>query len=122
MGVCRAVDALDVPRVGREPVPGRRLGRRARLQLGANKAEYNPDGPDLVVVKNGTVGAVPQPGDVVSVGRPNRTSFGHTAVVTADAVDPQGNGTSHPDPAERRRRQRRMGHLSGRTTGSSATT
>jgi len=60
---------------------------------GDNKAVYNPDGPDLVVVRNGTVGAVPQPGDVVSVGRTPYDSFGHTAVVTANAVDREGNGT-----------------------------
>ena len=58
-----------------------------------SKASENPDGPDLVVVKNGTVGAVPQPGDVVSVGPSNDEPFGHTAVVTANAVDAQGNGT-----------------------------
>ena len=57
------------------------------------KARYNPYGPQLLVVANGTVGAVPQPGDVVSVGRTHTDSFGHTAVVTASAVDAQGNGT-----------------------------
>ena len=61
--------------------------------LGTNKAKYNPNGPQLVVVNNGTVGAVPQPGDVVSVGRTRHDSFGHTAVVTANAVDARGNGT-----------------------------
>ncbi|HLN07110.1 MAG TPA: CHAP domain-containing protein, partial [Acidimicrobiales bacterium] len=60
--------------------------------LGTNRATYNPEGPDLVAVKNGTTGAVPQPGDVVSVGRDQDDSFGHTAVVTANAVDAQGNG------------------------------
>jgi hypothetical protein len=58
-----------------------------------SKASDNPGGPDLVVVENGTVGAVPQPGDVVSVGRSTDEPFGHTAVVTANAVDAQGNGT-----------------------------
>ena len=61
--------------------------------LASIKAKYNPDGPQLVVVANGTVGAVPQPGDVVSVRRTQDDRFGHTAVVTANAVDPQGNGT-----------------------------
>jgi len=61
--------------------------------LSSIKAEYNPNGPQLVVVANGTAGAVPQPGDVVSVGRTREDGFGHTAVVTANAVDEQGNGT-----------------------------
>ena len=58
----------------------------------AYKASDNPNGPDLVVVQNGTRGAVPQPGDVVSVGRSQAEPFGHTAVVTANAVDPEGDG------------------------------
>ena len=57
------------------------------------RAQYNPDGPQLVVVTNGTVGTAPQPGDVVSVGRTRYDNFGHTAVVTANAVDAQGEGT-----------------------------
>ena len=57
------------------------------------RARYNPSGPQLVVVTNGTVGAAPQPGDVVSIGRTQYDEFGHTAVVTATAVDAQGNGT-----------------------------
>ncbi len=57
------------------------------------RARYNPDGPQLVVVTNGTVGAAPQPGDVVSIGRTQYNAFGHTAVVTANAVDAEGNGT-----------------------------
>jgi hypothetical protein len=61
--------------------------------LASIKAKYNPDGPELIVVANGTVGAVPQPGDVVSVGPTKDDSLGHTAVVTANAVDAQGNGT-----------------------------
>ena len=60
---------------------------------GLFKAQYNPDEPQLVVVTNGTVGAVPQPGDVVSVGRTQYDNFGHTAVVTANAMDAQGDGT-----------------------------
>ena len=61
--------------------------------LAAIRATYNPDGPQLVVVTNGTDGAVPQPGDVVSVARTRNDNFGHTAVVTASAVDALGNGT-----------------------------
>jgi len=57
------------------------------------RSRYNPDGPQLVVVTNGTVGATPQPGDVVSIGRTQYDEFGHTAVVTANAVNAQGNGT-----------------------------
>ena len=60
---------------------------------GAYKATYNPDGPDLIVVNNGTVGTVPQPGDVVSLGPTQYDLFGHTAVVTATSVNEQGNGT-----------------------------
>ena len=57
------------------------------------RAKFNPGGPPLVAVNNGTVGAVPQPGDVVSLGQTRSDSFGHTAVVTANAVDARGNGT-----------------------------
>ena len=57
------------------------------------RSRYNPGGPQLLVVTNGTVGAAPQPGDVVSLGRTQYDDFGHTAVVTASAVDAQGNGT-----------------------------
>ncbi len=60
---------------------------------GNNKAIYNRNGPDLLVVNNGTLGSVPQPGDVVSVARTNANPYGHTAVVTASAVDARGDGT-----------------------------
>jgi len=60
---------------------------------GVYKQTYNPDGPDLIVVNNGTVGTVPQPGDVVSLGPTQYDVFGHTAVVTATSVSEQGNGT-----------------------------
>jgi hypothetical protein len=55
------------------------------------KAQYNPHGPNLLDVKNGTVGGAPIVGDVLSFtnGFPN----GHTAVVTASNVDSGGNGT-----------------------------
>ncbi len=61
--------------------------------LPSYKAKYNPNGPPLVVVNNGTIGAVPQPGDVLSVARSQANPYGHTAVVTANAVDPEGNGS-----------------------------
>lgn len=56
-----------------------------------NYARYNPDGPKLRVVRNGTRSAAPQPGDVLEMvdGDP----FGHTAVVTASRVNGRGNGT-----------------------------
>jgi len=61
--------------------------------FGDYKAKFNPNGPKLVVVNNGTVGAVPQPGDVISVARTQTNLYGHTAVVTASAVDSRGDGT-----------------------------
>jgi surface antigen len=61
--------------------------------LGNNKAVFNPYGPQLLVVNNPTVGAVPQPGDVISIARSAANPYGHTAVVTANAVDAHGNGT-----------------------------
>jgi hypothetical protein len=61
--------------------------------LANNKAAYNPDGPQLKVVTNGTLGAVPQPGDVISVARTASNPYGHTAVVTASAVNANGDGT-----------------------------
>jgi hypothetical protein len=57
------------------------------------KAGYNPNGPNLVVVDNGTPGAVPQPGDVISTAQNPKDSYGHTAVVTASSVNDQGNGS-----------------------------
>jgi len=52
---------------------------------------YSPaDGGGLVKIDNGTHGVVPQPGDVLEfAGHP----YGHTAVVTAGAVDGSGNGS-----------------------------
>ncbi len=78
---------------GVNPYPADGWDLVADYALGNDKATYNPDGPQLVVVHNGTLGAVPQPGDVISVARTKANSFGHTAVVTANAVDAQGNGT-----------------------------
>ncbi|MGA3216616.1 MAG: CHAP domain-containing protein [Acidimicrobiales bacterium] len=57
------------------------------------KAKYNPNGPQLITVDNDTIGAVPQPGDVISIARSQQNSYGHTSVATANAVDAQGNGT-----------------------------
>src|SRR5207302_6289220 len=48
-------------------------------------------GGGLVVVSNGTTGAAPQPGDVMSFDNPN-SAFGHAAVVTYAQVDANGNG------------------------------
>ncbi len=48
------------------------------------------DGGNLVVVDNGTVGVAPKPGDVISFDSPG---LGHVAVVTASAVDPDGDGS-----------------------------
>jgi hypothetical protein len=61
--------------------------------LASYKAKYNPNGPALVVVDNGTPQAVPQPGDVVSIARSEANPYGHTAVVTGNAVDSHGDGT-----------------------------
>ena len=61
--------------------------------LPSYKAKYNPNGPQLVAVNNGTIGAVPQPGDVVSVARSQAEPYGHTDVVVSNAIDPEGNGT-----------------------------
>ena len=60
---------------------------------GAASERLQPDGPQLDVVSNGTLGAVPQPGDVISVARTVQDGFGHTAVVTANAVNAAGDGT-----------------------------
>ncbi|MGO9910002.1 MAG: hypothetical protein ACLPQS_02395 [Acidimicrobiales bacterium] len=56
-----------------------------------NYAAYNPDGPKLIVVKNGTPGAAPQPGDVLEL--TDSDSNGHTEVVTDSQVNAHGNGT-----------------------------
>ena len=48
-------------------------------------------GGNLVAVTNGTPGAAPQPGDVMSFDNPN-SQFGHAAVVTYAQVDANGNG------------------------------
>ncbi len=47
--------------------------------------------PALRVVKNGTVDASPQPGDVLSID--NTDQYGHTEVVASSSVDGNGNGT-----------------------------
>jgi hypothetical protein len=78
---------------GVNPYPADGWDVVTNYDAGNNKAEFNPNGPDLVVVDNGTVGAVPQPGDVISVGRTADNMYGHTAVVTANDVDAEGSGT-----------------------------
>jgi hypothetical protein len=57
-----------------------------------NYATYNPDGPALVVVQNGTVGRAPQPGDVLELSD-NSGGFGHTEVVTSSRVNSHGDGS-----------------------------
>jgi hypothetical protein len=47
--------------------------------------------PRLSVVKNGTIGRAPQPGDVLSID--NSNPDGHTEVVASSSVDGAGNGT-----------------------------
>ncbi len=78
---------------GVNPYPANGWDVVRNYDLANDRAEYNPNGPQLVVVENGTLGAVPQPGDVISVARTPQNIYGHTAVVTANAVDAQGNGT-----------------------------
>jgi len=53
---------------------------------------WNYRGTELVAVPNGTLGAVPAPGDVLSYCA-GCIRVGHTAVVTASSVDFNGNGT-----------------------------
>ena len=60
-------------------------------QVVDNYAEYNPHGPKLDVVKNGTPGIAPQPGDVLELN--DGDQFGHTEVVTSSAVNLHGDGT-----------------------------
>lgn len=78
---------------GVNPYPANGWDVVSNYNLGDNKAKYNPNGPELVIVNNGTVDSVPQPGDVISVARTASDEFGHTAVVTSNAVDAEGNGT-----------------------------
>lgn len=54
-------------------------------------ARNNPLGPRLTIVRNGTIGAVPQPGDVISMD--DGDSYGHTEVVATSAVNRSGDGT-----------------------------
>ena len=78
---------------GVNPYPANGWDVVRNYNLANNRATFNPNGPELLRVTNGTVGAVPQPGDVVSVARSQYEPYGHTAVVTANAVDAEGNGT-----------------------------
>jgi hypothetical protein len=57
---------------------------------GATKSTYNPYGPNLTVVQNGTTGRAPAPGDVLELGN---SSDPHTEVVAGSYVNSQGNGT-----------------------------
>jgi hypothetical protein len=50
-----------------------------------------PGYPTLAVVKNGTAGEAPQPGDVLSIDNSNQ--FGHTEVAASTSVNGDGDGT-----------------------------
>lgn len=56
-----------------------------------NYATYNPDGPKLDLIQNGTKGVAPEPGDVLELN--DGDAYGHTEVVTASDVNAEGNGT-----------------------------
>lgn len=60
-------------------------------QVVDNYAEYNPNGPKLTVVKNGTKGVPPEPGDVLELD--DGDAYGHTEVVTASSVNSLGDGS-----------------------------
>jgi hypothetical protein len=60
-------------------------------QVVDNYAKYNPNGPSLEVVKNGSKGVPPEPGDVLELN--DNDAFGHTEVVTATSVNHLGDGT-----------------------------
>ncbi|MGD0084625.1 MAG: CHAP domain-containing protein [Acidimicrobiales bacterium] len=51
----------------------------------------SPGYPTIDVVKNGTAGKAPQPGDVLSID--NSDDFGHTEVVASSSVNGYGDGT-----------------------------
>ena len=78
---------------GVNPYPANGWDVVSNYDLGDDKATFNRNGPDLIVVDNGTVGAVPQPGDVISVARTKDNPYGHTGVVSASVVDTKGDGT-----------------------------
>ncbi len=52
---------------------------------------WNYSGSELIKIGNGTPNAAPVPGDVLSYG--STSTWGHTSVVSASAVDSNGNGT-----------------------------
>ncbi len=56
-----------------------------------NTVVSNYSGTRLVKILNGTVNKAPQAGDVISYSGPS--TYGHTALVTASAVNSSGNGT-----------------------------
>jgi hypothetical protein len=67
-------------------------GSQVVRNYAAYKSTYNPSGPTLVVVNNdGVAGHTPRPGDVLSMG--STTANGHTAIVAANRVDANGNGS-----------------------------
>ncbi|MHB8246358.1 MAG: hypothetical protein ACYDGN_13595 [Acidimicrobiales bacterium] len=62
-------------------------------QIVDNYVQYNPSGPALRVVQNGTKGIAPQPGDVLELKFSPGDTFGHTEVVTSSQVNIHGDGT-----------------------------
>jgi hypothetical protein len=60
-------------------------------QANGNQVVPHYSGDQLIKINNGTPGFAPQPNDVMSSGP--ETTYGHTMVVIASNVDPQGNGT-----------------------------
>lgn len=78
---------------GVNPYPADGYDVVSDYNLPNDRAAFNPDGPQLLAVDNGTPGAAPEPGDVISVARTLAEPLGHTAVVTASAVDARGDGT-----------------------------
>jgi hypothetical protein len=67
------------------------FGFEVGTQYAVTKATYNPNGPALTLVANGTHGVAPQPGDVISIGDGQP---GHTVVVYSvdTGVRTTGNG------------------------------
>jgi hypothetical protein len=70
---------------GVHPYPAN--GDQVAANYATYKSTYNPNGPNLQYVSNGTTGVAPVPGDVLSY------SSVHTSVVTASTVNGSGNGT-----------------------------
>ena len=70
---------------GVHPYPAN--GDQVAANYATYKSAYNPSGPNLQYVANGTAGTAPVPGDVLSY------SIVHTSVVTASSVNGSGNGS-----------------------------